>query len=135
MAAVLKQVVSRAVRAQGKDEPRHIHKRCLDWGQWARCAQPGAEGTSEGYLRERTDQAHAGEPTEEVAATDRAVAKMRAQRQDYWKFFARYYLNPTELSEFEIAGELGFSLERVEATLRQARILVGYHLHNDASRA
>lgn len=131
MAAVMQQRWS----ATEKDAPRDIHKRCVDWGHWARCAQPGAEGTSEGYLRERTDQAHVGEPTEEVAATDIAVAKMRANRPDYWKMFARYYLNPTELSEFEIAGEIGFSLERVEATLRQARILIGYHLHKDDGRA
>ena len=118
-----------------KDEPRDIHHRCIKWGNWARCAMPGAEGTSEGYLRERTDQAHMGEPDEEVAATERAVAKMRVQRKDYWSAFARYYLSPTELSEEEIADELGFSEERINAMLRQARILVGYHLHKDSARA
>lgn len=135
MSAVVAERPRRRWSGTGRDEPRDIHKRCVTWGQWARCAQPGAEGTSEGYMRERTDAAHAGEPTEEVAATDRAVAKMRAQRKDYWKFFSRYYLNPTELSEYEIAGETGFSIERVEATLRQARILIGYHLHKDDARA
>jgi hypothetical protein len=128
MAAVLKQVDSR-------DEPREIHSRCVSWGQWARCAMPGAEGTSEGYLRERTDQAHIGEPSEEVAETDKAVAKMRVQRPDYWKAFSRYYLNPTALSEYEIAGDIGYSIERVGAMLRQARILIGYHLHQEAVRA
>ena len=118
-----------------KDEPREIHYRCVKWGNWARCAMPGAEGTSEGYLRERTDQAHIGEPDEEVAETERAVAQMRSQRRDYWAAFARYYLNPTELSEEEIADELGFSEARINATLRQARILIGYLLHKEAVRA
>lgn len=129
MAAVMRRDVGLT-----KDEPQDIHKRCLAWGNWARCAMPGAEGTSEGYLRERTDQAHIGEPDEEVAETERAVAKMRFQRRDYWAAFARYYLNPTELSEEEIADDLGFSEERVNAMLRQARILIGYHLHQEAQR-
>jgi hypothetical protein len=86
-------------------------------------------------MRERLDHAHMGEPTAEVAETDRAVAQMRTQRKDYWKIFARYYLNPTELSEYEIAIEVGLGVQRVEATLRQARILVGYHLHKNAERA
>jgi hypothetical protein len=122
-------------RSRGKDEPRDIHMRCVSWGHWARCAMPGAEGTSEGYLRQRLDAAHPGEPSAEVAETDKAVARMRVARPDYWRFFARYYLNPTELSEYEIALELGYSLERVEATLRQARILVGYHLNRAAENA
>jgi len=116
-------------RERGKDQPKEIHDRCLAWGHWARCAQPGAEGTSEGYLRQRLDHAHEGEPTEEVAETDKAVARMRVARPDYWKMFARYYLNPTELSEYEIAIEIGYNVQRVEATLRQARIMVGYYLH------
>jgi hypothetical protein len=96
---------------------------------------PGAEGTSEGYMRERTDQAHVGEPSEEVAETDKAVGKMRVQRAQYWRIFARYYLNPTELSEYEIAIDLGHNIEFVEATLRQARMLVGYHLHQQTVSA
>lgn len=118
-----------------KDEPRDIHDRCVKWGNWARCAMPGAEGTSEGYLRERTGQAHIGEPDEEVAATELAVAQMRTQRRDYWAAFARYYLNPTDRSEEEIADELGFSEARINAMLRQARILIGYLLHKSVRRA
>jgi hypothetical protein len=121
--------------ATGKDEPYEIHERCVEWGHWARCAQPGAEGTSEGYLRQRLDPAHAGEPTPSVAATDRAVAKMRVQRREYWKTFARYYLNPTALSEYEISLEIGHSPAHVEAVLRQARILIGYHLHQETISA
>lgn len=80
-------------------------------------------------MRERLDHAHASEPTPEIAETDKAVARMRSQRKDYWRVFARYYLNPTELSEYEIAIEIGHSIERVSAMLRQARILVGHHIH------
>jgi hypothetical protein len=112
-----------------RDEPQDIHKLCVAWGRWARCALPGADGTSQGYLRERIDHAHAGEPTPEIALTEQAAAKMRVERKDYWAAFARYYLNPTDLSEEEIADMLEMPLHRVTATLRQARILVGFHLH------
>ena len=124
-----------AYRRMEYDEPRDIHERCLRWGSWARCAQPGAEGTSEGYLRERLDHAHESEPSPEVAETEKAVAKMAVQRADYYRAFKRYYLNPTQLSEDEIADELRMSLERVNAMLRQARILIGYHLHQESVRA
>jgi len=124
-----------AKERRGKDEPRDIHYLCVDWGRWARCAMPGAEGSSEGYLRERTSPSHPGEPSPEVALTEKAVAKMRIDRKDYWSVFARYYLNPTELSESEIADELDYSPQRVEAMLRQARILVGYHLHSLSRQA
>lgn len=123
-------VMSIAFHYEGsRDEPHEVHERCVRWGAWARCAQPGAEGTSEGYLRERTDAAHAGEPDAEVQATEIAVNGMRIDRPDYWSAFKRYYLNPTELSEEEIADELGYSPQRVNAMLRQARILVQYKLH------
>jgi hypothetical protein len=112
-----------------RDEPREIHDRCVTWGAWARCALPGAEGTSEGYLRERTDAAHAGEPTEEVAETERAVNKMRMARPDYWSAFKRYYLNPTALSEEEISDATGYNPLRVNAMLRQARMLIAHYLH------
>jgi hypothetical protein len=114
------------------DEPRDIHERCLKWGNWARCSMPGGEGTSEGYLRERLEPGHESlEPTPEIAETDRAVAQMYLKRPDYQKFFKRYYLNPTQLSEYEISNETGASIERVNAILRQARILVGYLLHQE----
>ena len=120
-----------AVRAleRQRDETKDIHDRCVKWGDWARCPAPGAEGTSEGYLRERTDAAHAGEPDEEVQETEMAVNAMRIQRPDYWPAFKRYYLNPTALSEEEVADDLGFTVERVNAMLRQARFLVGFRLH------
>lgn len=111
------------------DEPREIHLLMLAWGRWARCPAPGAEGTAAGYLRQRLDHAHDGEPTPEIELTEKAVAKMRAARPDYWSVVARYYLNPSQLSESEIADEVGYNVQRVAAMLRQARILVGHHLH------
>lgn len=80
-------------------------------------------------MRERLDHAHDSEPTAEVEQTDRAVARMKVARPDYWKVFARFYLNPTELSVYEIAIELKYTTDRAEAVLRQAKMLVGYHLH------
>lgn len=124
MAAMLKDV-----RVRGSDEPREVHMKLVAWGRWARCAMPGAEGTAVGYLRQRLDHAHEGEPTPEIELTDRAVARMKVLRPDYWGVFARYYLNPSELSEYEIAEETGRTMERVTAMLRQARILVAHHMH------
>ena len=112
------------------DEPRDIHDRCLAWGAWARCVLPGESTTAEGYLRERLDHAHEGIPSPEVAQTERAVARMKVSRKAYWPVFARYYLNPTELSEEEISRLLLIPEPRVNAMLRQARMLVGYYLQH-----
>lgn len=128
-------MVALANEVRSADEPIAIHKLCIQWGAWARCALPGADGTSKGYLRERVDKAHEGEPTAEIALTESAIARMKIQRQDYWRYFARYYLNPTQLSEFEISNETNTPLERVTAILRQARILVGYHRYRLQSEA
>jgi len=111
------------------DEPQAIHKLCLEWASWARCAEPGAVTQSDGYLRERTSPGHPGEPTPDIALTDKAVAKMRILRRDYYKYFSRYYLNPTAISEYEIHRQTGTPIERVNAILRQARTLVGYQRH------
>jgi hypothetical protein len=121
MAAVVREISD----AQGE---KWVHKRLLEWAPWARCASPGTEGTSEGYLRERTDPGHPGEPTAEIARTDKAVAKMRVERKDYWRPLAMFYLEPGEISEYEISLRFGYSLERTAEMLRQARILIGYHL-------
>jgi hypothetical protein len=118
-----------AMTGDSRDEPKAVHKKCLEWAAWARCARPGAVSNSEGYMRERIDPAHAGEPTPEIALMDKAVAQMYVERQDYKRVFDRYYLNPTALSEEEIADELGLKPQLVNAMLRQARILVAFRLH------
>lgn len=79
-------------------------------------------------MREPTAHGHDGEPTEEIAETDKAVAKMYVVRPDYKKVFDRYYLNPTELSYYEIATMIGLSEARVEAIVRQAKMLVGHYI-------
>jgi hypothetical protein len=79
-------------------------------------------------MRERLDTAHDGEPTAEIAITDKAVAQMWIDRPDYKKPFNLFYLNPTELSEGEISDRVGHNEERVRAMLRQARMLVGFHI-------
>ena len=58
--------------------------------------------------------------------TDRAVAQVRNVRRDYWRVLARYYM--TDRSEYEIAQEFRQTMERVSAQLRQARVLVGFHI-------
>lgn len=115
-----------AVEIEDKDWP---HARLLRWAAWARCPVPGAVGTAEGYMRELTAHGHEGEPTPEIAETDKAVAKMYVERPYYKRVFNFYYLNPTELSYYEIASLLaGMTEARVEAIVRQSKMLVGYHL-------
>ena len=80
-------------------------------------------------MRERLDKAYEGEPTEEIAITDKAVAQMYISRPDYKPVFNRFYLDPHELSEVEIARECGISLEMCEARLRQAEIFIGHRIH------
>jgi len=106
------------------------HERCERWAEWARCPTPGAEGTSEGYLREALDKSYQGlEPGEEIAITDAAIARMKVSRKDYWRIFKRFYLTPGALSEYEIALDMSYTVERVTATIRQSLMLVGYHIH------
>lgn len=124
MAGGMSAVLRTRARERDRDQPREVHERCVEWARWARCARPGAEGTAEGYLRERTAPGHAGEPSPEVALTELAVAKMYVERPQYKPAFDRYYLNPTELSEEEVADLIHYTVERVNAILRQARILI-----------
>jgi hypothetical protein len=119
-----------AVMREGVKGREWPHDRLVEWANWARCPLPGAEGTSEGYLRERTDQAHPGEPTAEIVITEKAVGKMYVERPHYTKAFNMYYLTPTEVSEYEISLRLFQPIERITAILRQARILVGHHIYN-----
>lgn len=118
MVAIAREVIER-------DWP---HARLLRWASWARCPSPGGVGTAEGYLRELTAPGHDGEPTPEIAVTDKAVAKMWVERPDYYRVFSMFYLNPTELSAYEIARLVRHNVDRVEAMLRQSRMLVGHHI-------
>jgi hypothetical protein len=88
-------------------------------------------------MREVTAKGHEGEPTPEIEETDKAVAKMYVQRPDYKKVFNRYYLTPAELSYYEIALALGgwWNEARVEACIRQSKMLVGYYLKGLQSTA
>lgn len=112
-----------AAEVEDRDWP---NKRLLDWGRWARCAVPGDGSSAEGYLRERLDHAHDTGATAEIAETDRAVARVKVSRKDYWKVLARYYM--TDLSEYEISLEIGHNIDRVSAMLRQAKMLVAHHI-------
>jgi hypothetical protein len=118
MAAVVAEVIDR-------DWP---HARLVRWANWARCPEPGAVGTSEGYLREPTAPGHEGVPTPEIEVTDKAVARMWVERPDYYKVFAMFYLSPDERSTYEIARTVRHNVARVEAMLRQARMLVGHKI-------
>lgn len=110
------------------EERDWLHERLCRWADWARCPEPGHVGTSEGYMRERLDHAHEGEPTAEIEITDKAVGRMRVSRPDYWPVFARFYLNPAALSTYEISLQIGHHEERVKAMLRQSQMLVGHNI-------
>lgn len=109
-------------------DDKWVHNLCVEWANWARCAEIGLVSLSEGYMRERLDKAHDTEPSQLVALADKAIARMFVKRPDYGRVFKRYYLNPTELSEYEIGLQVGHNEARVKAMLRQSRFLVGYYL-------
>jgi hypothetical protein len=118
-------MVAVVVQMPERDWP---HSRLVRWANWARCPEPGSVGTSEGYLREPTAPGHEGEPTAEIEVTDKAVARMWVERPDYYRVFAMFYLSPSELSTYEIARHVRHNVTRVEAMLRQARMLVGHKI-------
>lgn len=115
--------------ANPKPQLDEIEARICRWASWARCASPGQESLSEGYLRERTDAGHDGEPTEEIVRTERAINGMRLSRPDYWRYFKRYYLTPPSgLSEYEVSRDTRQPLERIREILDRCRKLIAYDL-------
>jgi hypothetical protein len=102
-----------------------VHERLERWGKWSRCSLPGGSGSAEGYLRERLDHSY-DDPSDEIMETDKAVARVKIERKDYYRVIRRFYIG--ELSEYEISLDIGETIDRVTAMLRQSRFLVCYKL-------
>lgn len=97
-----------------------LDARLDDWARWARSPAPGSSNGSAGYLKERLDQAaDSAEMTDEIAITERAVAKTKAESRMHWRVISRYYLG--RLSEVEIGLDLQRSHDQVKVDLLRAR--------------
>ena len=102
---------------------KDLNKRLERWADWARSPSMGGVGGSAGYMRERLDKAaDSFEMTDEIAATERAIARTKLQRKLYWKIIQRYYLG--RLSLMEIAYFFHASESRIKATYDEACVVI-----------
>ena len=71
-----------------------------EWALWNRDGHGGVS-SSEGYLRERLDQAHDGNPPDEVERTEKILAKLRLEGwfQTHWRVIKHYYLGGKSVEE------------------------------------
>lgn len=103
-------------------------RRLTVWGQWARGQhiRIGDSGES-GYMRERLPAgADSDEFTEEIEATEKAVARTRNDQREWWRVLARYYMS--DLSPYEIAKSLRFTEGYTRLLLMQAVNRVAHHV-------
>ena len=86
----------------------------------------GSTGSTVGYLQERQDKSHDCDMTDEIAITERAVARTKIEDRAYWKVIARYYLG--RLSCIEIALQFRVSEHGIKGLLLQAKSRIGEHI-------
>jgi len=104
-----------------------LDNRLERWAAWARGPPIGSATTAEGYLRERLDTAaDSDELTQEIMLTEKAVARTKLERKEYWRVIARYYLG--RLSFIEIALFYHVPEHGVKSLWMQARSRVGDHI-------
>lgn len=104
-----------------------LEHRLERWADWARSPAVGSCNGSEGYMRERLDKAaDSAEMTDEIAVTERAVARAKNQQKAYWQIISRYYLG--RLSIMEIAALLRCNEDGLKRLLEQAKACVHEHI-------
>ena len=102
---------------------REFEERMERWADWARSPSIGSGSSASGYLRERQDRAvDAREFTNEVAVTERAVARAKLEDKAYWRVISRYYLG--RWSAAEIAGLFAVDEASIARLLHQAKCRV-----------
>jgi hypothetical protein len=63
----------------------------------------GAASGVVGYLKERLDKAvDSAEMTDEIAITERAMARAKLDNKAYWRILARYYLGLLSIIEISL---------------------------------
>lgn len=108
---------------------KELEQRLERWADWARSPVIGSGTGAIGYLRERLDRAaDSWELTDEIAITERAVARTKLSNKAYWRVIAKYYLG--RLSYIEIAMDYHVSEASVRELLDNAMSCVAGHLES-----
>ena len=106
---------------------KELDQRLERWADWARSPSMGSGGTAEGYMRERLDKgADSAEMTDEIAVTERAVARAKMQEKAFWRVLAKYYLG--RMPFVEIAFDFNVSEVSLKALFEDARACVHGHI-------
>ena len=83
--------------------------------------------SAEGYMREYVDPAaDSDEMTEEIAVTERAIARTKMEDKAYWRVIARYYLG--RLSLIEIALFFHVAEDGLKRLFEQAKSRISNHI-------
>ena len=107
-------------------DSQELEQRLERWSDWARSPQIGSTGSTIGYLQERVDKSHDIDMTDEIAVTERAVARTKMDDRSYWKVIARYYLG--RLSCVEISLQFHTSEHGIKQLLLEAKGRIGEHI-------
>lgn len=107
-------------------DSKELDQRLESWANWARSPQMGSTGSVVGYLKERIDKAHDIDMTDEIAITERAVARTKIEDKAYWRVISRYYLG--RLSCVEISLQFYTSEHGIKSLLLQAKSRIGDHI-------
>ena len=107
-------------------DSQELEQRLERWSNWARSPQIGSTGSTVGYLKERLDKAHDIDMNDEIAITERAVARTKMEDKAYWRVIARYYLG--RLSCIEIALTFHVSEHGIKRLLLEAKGRIGDHI-------
>ncbi len=108
-------------------DSKELDERLERWANWARSPSMGSVNSVSGYLKERLDQAaDSYEMTDEIAITERAMARVKLEEKAYWRVIARYYLG--RLSCIEISLQFFTSEHGIKLLLLEAKSRVGEHI-------
>ena len=109
-------------------DTRELDERLERWAGWARSGIPGAVNGSVGYMQERLDQAaDSHEMSDEIAVTERAMARTKMEHKVFWRVLAKYYLG--RLSFVEISLDFNSAEINVRRLFDRAKSRVGEHIN------
>ncbi len=106
---------------------KELDDRLEDWAKWARSPTVGAIGSEVAYMKARHDTpADSAEMTDEVAITERALARVKMEDRAYWNIIEKYYLGRQPV--VFIALSIDKPKDRVQSLLDEAIGRVGEHI-------
>jgi len=106
---------------------KELDDRLERWASWARCPTIGAISTEVGYMKERTDiAADSAEMTQEIAVTERAMARTKMEDKAYWRVISGYYLKRRSIIIMSLFWRV--SEKRLKLLFDEARGRIGWHI-------